>query len=152
MKLTVKKNKFIGKRSDFCILPNNLEDTLSQDAIFLLYIMFSKKESDLTSLEYIQELTGWAKQKWDKILLEVKQSGYVNVHQRKGIKLGQFNYTLVLDENGKLPKQEKRKRTEKKKVTCEESNQEPEKKTNFIIDETNVTTVTIDELIKQKSY
>lgn len=115
------KKEFINenkshKGEKYTPIPNELADKLSNDAIILYYHLFSNNTNYFKSIPQLQKKCGWAKQKWNRVVNEIKMSGYVNIHRSKGIKNGQFNYTIILDEEGNLPKQEKTKRTNKLKT------------------------------------
>lgn len=127
MKLTTKKVEHIGKRrGGFTILPNGLDELISSDALMLMYIITSNSDNFFSSLGQIQKRTGWAKQKWNKIILELKQKGFINVDQHKGMRNGEFNYTLTIDVYGGLEPQGKMNRAKKEEEVIVEPIIEPE--------------------------
>lgn len=127
MKLTTKKVEHIGKRrGGFTILPNGLDELISSDALMLMYIISSNSENFFSSLGQIQKRTGWAKQKWNKIILELKEKGFINVDQHKGMRNGEFNYTLTIDVYGGLEPQGKMNRAKKEEEVIIEPIIEPE--------------------------
>ena len=113
-------------------MDNNLRDKLSMDAIALLYIMLSYGEDYFDSLKDVQNKTEWKKEKWERIILELKEGGFVNVHKRQK-ENGKWNYTLVVDYLGTLEPQFKGKRKKSVKEKEEIKPFELNLQTNMII-------------------